>query len=65
MTQPERFCPSCATVVAFEQPPCPDGHDECPDQACTLCGTALFTGVVCLGSRSRQQAAAPTIHHAA
>ncbi|MQA79512.1 MAG: hypothetical protein GEV10_13720 [Streptosporangiales bacterium] len=45
MTQPERYCPSCVAVVAFEQPPCPDGHEECPDLACTLCGTVLFTGV--------------------
>lgn len=64
MTQPERFCPSCATVVAFEEPPCPDGLEECPDQACTMCGTALFTGVVHLGRRSRRRSA-PTIHHAA
>ncbi|MQA01511.1 MAG: hypothetical protein GEV07_01865 [Streptosporangiales bacterium] len=43
-SQPEFFCPSCAAVVAFEQPPCSDGHEECLDLACTLCGTALFAG---------------------
>ncbi|MGH3097099.1 MAG: hypothetical protein ACRDMV_14020 [Streptosporangiales bacterium] len=45
MHDAERYCPSCAAVVAFEQPPCPDGHDECPELACTLCGTAVFAGV--------------------
>ena len=60
MTQPERYCPSCATVVAFEQPPCPDGHEECPDLACTLCGTVLTVGAVRPDRRS-----APTMHHAA
>ncbi|WP_242886235.1 hypothetical protein [Actinomadura litoris] len=31
----------------FEQPPCPDGHgEECPERACTECGTAMLVGAV-------------------
>lgn len=45
MCDTERYCPSCATVVTFEQPPCPDHHDDCPELACTLCGTAMFAGI--------------------
>jgi hypothetical protein len=36
-------CPTCAVVVIVDIPPCDEGHapDECPDRACTQCGTAL------------------------
>jgi hypothetical protein len=36
-------CPTCGVVVAVDVPPCADGHSshECPDRACTQCGTAL------------------------
>lgn len=46
MRDTEQYCPSCAAIVACEQPPCPDGHDECPEWICTLCGTALLAGVL-------------------
>lgn len=46
MSMPERYCPSCAAVVAFEQPPCAEDHEECPEWACTLCGVALLAGVL-------------------
>jgi hypothetical protein len=26
--------------MLFEVPPCPDGHDECPELVCTRCGAA-------------------------
>lgn len=45
MHDTERYCPSCAAVVKFEQPPCPDDHEECPELACTLCGAAVFAGI--------------------
>lgn len=62
MIHPERYCPSCVAVVVFEQPPCLDGHEECPDLACTLCGTVLFAGVASsLGARD----ASPAAPHAA
>ena len=42
-------CPTCEDVVEFVQPPCADGHTddggECPEWACTDCGTALVSGV--------------------
>ncbi|MCU1657003.1 MAG: hypothetical protein JWO57_1659 [Pseudonocardiales bacterium] len=35
-------CPSCADVRFVEAPPCGEGHGaDCPDRACTGCGTAL------------------------
>jgi hypothetical protein len=27
-----------------EQPPCLDGHDDCPEWVCTECGTAIVFG---------------------
>jgi hypothetical protein len=38
------LCPGCRAQRAVEQPPCADGHLECPDWACVDCGTALVTG---------------------
>jgi DNA polymerase III alpha subunit (gram-positive type) len=36
-------CPTCADVRLAEAPPCADGHGyDCPERACTDCGTALF-----------------------
>ncbi len=36
-------CPTCADLRTFEALSCPDGHgDECPERACTECGTAVF-----------------------
>ncbi|WP_242906673.1 hypothetical protein [Actinomadura terrae] len=33
----------------FEQPPCPDGHgEECPERACTECGTAVLVDTAML-----------------
>ncbi len=38
-------CPCCRTVTLAEIPPCADDHDgQCPDRACTVCGTALTVG---------------------
>jgi hypothetical protein len=37
------FCPTCGGERLAETPPCADGHGEnCPDRACTDCGTALL-----------------------
>jgi hypothetical protein len=42
----EMLCPECAELVAFEQPPCVDGHGaDCPEWVCVVCGTALLIGV--------------------
>ena len=35
-------CPTCTQVTVVEMPPCADEHGfDCPDRACTMCGTAL------------------------
>ena len=39
-------CTTCQTERRFEQPPCLDGHGaDCPEWACTHCGTALLIGI--------------------
>lgn len=36
-------CDVCATMRTFDQPVCVDSHGaECPDWACTTCGSAIF-----------------------
>jgi hypothetical protein len=35
------FCPTCGQDSPVDAPPCFDGHDECPDRACAVCGAAL------------------------
>jgi hypothetical protein len=39
---PERElrCAICDGDMRFEVPPCPEGHDECPELVCTRCGAA-------------------------
>jgi len=39
-----RYCPGCRAERVVEQPPCPDGHLECPEWACVECGTAIVYG---------------------
>jgi len=39
-----RYCPGCRADRVVEQPPCLDGHDECPEWACTECGLAIVFG---------------------
>jgi hypothetical protein len=40
-----RFCATCRADVAFEQPPCVDGHDaDCPEWVCVECGEAFIVG---------------------
>ena len=42
-------CDVCARMRAFAQPVCVDDHGgECPDWACTGCGTALVIAPVVL-----------------
>lgn len=42
------FCPTCRDVTTVEVPPCVDEHGgDCPDRACTVCGTGLsYSGAV-------------------
>jgi hypothetical protein len=41
----EIYCAVCGDEMLFEQPPCADGHDDCPEWVCVACGTAIFGGV--------------------
>jgi hypothetical protein len=42
----EVYCPECADLKQFEQPPCAEGHGaDCPEWMCLSCGTALLIGV--------------------
>lgn len=34
-------CACCGEDRVFEQPPCPDEHDDCPDLMCTECGLVV------------------------
>jgi hypothetical protein len=49
-----QYCPTCAADQMVEIPPCVDGHLDCGDRACTVCGSALscavvLSPVICLG----------------
>lgn len=39
-----RYCPDCRAERAVVQPPCADGHFECPEWACIECGAAIIGG---------------------
>lgn len=48
-------CPTCAAVTLVETPPCSDGHGaDCPDRACSDCGTALLIDPVLIRELRRQ-----------
>ena len=51
-------CPTCTEVTLVEIPPCPDEHGfDCPDRACTMCGTALtVAGVAMVGGAAANSA---------
>lgn len=53
----ERYlhCSTCAEFRLTEAPPCADGHGpDCPERACTDCGTALFVDPLTTHERRRQ-----------
>lgn len=40
-----RWCSQCRADQPFEVPPCADDHGaDCPDLACTGCGSAVVAG---------------------
>jgi hypothetical protein len=39
-----RYCSGCRADRVVEQPPCADGHLDCPEWACVECGTAIVVG---------------------
>jgi hypothetical protein len=54
MTQPLGNCPGCGGDEPFEQvhlgqhadEQCPDSGGECPEWACSACGTGVFMGIM-------------------
>ena len=40
------YCPQCSDVRVVESPQCADGHEDCPERACIVCGAALFVDPV-------------------
>jgi hypothetical protein len=46
-----RYCPGCRAERVVEQPPCLDGHEDCPEWACTECGLAIVFGWLDLDNR--------------
>jgi len=54
MTQPLGNCPGCGGDEPFEQvhddDQCPDTYSECPEWACSACGTGVFMGTVIIGT---------------
>jgi hypothetical protein len=40
VSERELRCAICDGDMMFEVPPCPDGHDDCPELVCTRCGAA-------------------------
>lgn len=41
----ELHCEVCGDDLPFEAPPCADGHGaDCPELACTGCGSAILLG---------------------
>ena len=52
----DQYCPACDAVRPVEAPPCRDGHGtDCPDRACTGCGSAAMLATP--GARGRRTAA--------
>ena len=37
-------CPTCRADRPVEQPPCVDGHHECPEWICLDCDTVIVVG---------------------
>ena len=56
------YCPGCRDLRVIEQPPCADGHFECPEWACVECGTAIVVGWL---AADLPVAATPARSHAA
>jgi hypothetical protein len=63
----ELRCVICDGDMLFEVPPCPDGHDECPELVCTRCGAAevLVPVILRYWQRPRSGRVAPQQRRAA
>ncbi|HEX3907305.1 MAG TPA: hypothetical protein VHW92_05195 [Mycobacteriales bacterium] len=38
------YCPTCRDQRPVEQPPCVDGHVDCPEWICLDCDTVIVAG---------------------
>jgi hypothetical protein len=38
------YCPTCRDQRPVEQPPCVDGHADCPEWICLDCDTVIVAG---------------------
>lgn len=47
------FCAACGGERAFETPDCRDGHVDCPERACVVCGAALVVGWLAVDETAR------------
>ena len=60
-------CPPCGEIREFVQPTCIDGHTddggECPEWACTDCGSAVVIGIWALSLCSDTSATGTTPVH--
>jgi hypothetical protein len=36
------FCSVCDGLRDFEQPPCDECHEDCPELVCVTCGSAVI-----------------------
>jgi hypothetical protein len=57
MDSQELYCETCGALAPFEQPPCPDEHDTCPEWVCTRCGEVILLALPVV-PHQRQRAAA-------
>lgn len=54
----EMLCKECDAIVLFVAPECEDGHEDCADLMCVLCGTAItFGGMLLAPEETRVDAA--------
>ncbi|MFB9853664.1 hypothetical protein ACFFMR_25105 [Micromonospora andamanensis] len=64
MSERELHCDTCGSTQQFEAPPCVDGHGaDCPERACTGCGTAVVMSFINAPRRSTRRRTA--VHHRA
>jgi hypothetical protein len=54
------FCDGCGDERAFEQPPCADGHDVCPEWVCVACGAAVLLDPAGTGEQREDAGRPPT-----
>ena len=55
----EMLCKDCNAIVLFVAPVCEDGHEDCDDLMCVVCGAAIsFGGLLVQLEETRSSSAA-------